>query len=117
MKIAVFAMLSSTLCASIAHAGDHVMIFGQGSRPCQEWTVNRQAPTNPKTTAMEAWVGGFVTAFNAYSPHRTGDVLHGITAEAVWTWLDNYCRINPADQLAVAATGLIKDMATVEKQP
>jgi len=111
LKIFAGAALAVLICSGQAVAADPVMIIGNGTRSCAEWTSNRNDPTGVTTIAMEAWIGGFITAFNNYGPRRSGDVLNGMTSDAVWTWMDNYCRVNPQDQLAVAAVAFVKELS------
>jgi hypothetical protein len=109
LKIVAIAALAVVTCSAEASAANPVMIVGNGTRSCAEWTSNRNDRTGVATIAMEAWIGGFITAFNSYGASRSGDVLNGMTSDAVWTWMDNYCRVNSQDQLAVAAVAFIKE--------
>jgi hypothetical protein len=109
MKIVAIAALVMMAGCAQASAANHVMIFGNGTRPCSDWSDDRRDPTSATTIALEAWLGGFVTAYNTYGPGHSGDVLDGMSADAVWSWMDSYCRANPRDQLAVAAVALIDD--------
>ena len=111
MKIFAIAALALSTCSAQALAANPVMIVGNGTRSCAEWMSNRNDPTGVTTIAMEAWIGGFITAFNSYGAGRSGDVLNGMTSDAVWTWMDNYCRVNPRDQLAVAAIAFVKQLS------
>jgi len=111
LKIVAIAALAMLGCSSPALAANPVMIVGNGTRSCAEWTSNLTDPTGVTTIAMEAWMGGFITAFNSYGAGRSGDILNGMTSDAVWTWMDHYCRANPQDQLAVAAVAFVKDLS------
>jgi hypothetical protein len=111
LKIVAIAASAVLTFSAQAFAANQVMIVGNGTRSCAEWTSNRNDPTGVTTIAMEAWIGGFITAFNSYGAGRSGDILNGMTSDAVWTWMDHYCRANPRDQLAVAAVAFVKDLS------
>lgn len=104
-------------CSHPVLAADHVMIIGNGTRSFAEWSGNRGNPSGVNTIAMEAWIGGFITAFNNYGPGRSGNVLNGMTSDAVWTWMDSYCRVNSQDQLAVAAVAFVKELSARKGRP
>jgi hypothetical protein len=115
--MAAIAALAVLICSAQAFATNPVMIVGNGTRSCAEWTSNRNDPAGVTTIAMEAWIGGFITAFNSYGAGRSGDVLNGMTSDAVWIWMDNYCRVNPQDQLAVAAVAFVKELSARKGRP
>jgi hypothetical protein len=117
LKIFAIAALAVLSCSPPVFAANSVMIFGHGTRSCAEWTTDRRDSTGVTTIAMEAWIGGFITAFNTYGSGRSGDILNGMTADAAWTWMDNYCRANPRDQLAVASVALVKDLSARKDRP
>jgi hypothetical protein len=71
--------------------------IGFADTPCATWTAERAKPSLERFTyrqfmgeKMESWVLGYV--FGSNSSVNSKDILKGINADAVYSWLDNYCR-------------------------
>jgi hypothetical protein len=51
----------------------------------------------------EQWVIGFLSGIGYEGIGQGDDTLAGVDANGVWTWVDNYCRAHPLDQIVTAA--------------
>jgi hypothetical protein len=51
---------------------------------------------------VESWVMGFLSGIG-FERSPEVEPLHGIDADGVWAWIDNYCQANPLKDIAVAA--------------
>ena len=76
------------------------MFMGQGGVSCGSYV--RSARSMPDVLA---WVLGYLSAKNKDDP---SDFLKqpGLDAGAIDTWIQNWCRSNPLDPVADAATSL-----------
>jgi hypothetical protein len=82
-------------------------LFGQGANSCGAWLSERNT-----AFANEAWVLGFVTAFNRYGLHEDVNVAPRTDYKGMLAWIDNYCRQNPLTSLAKAAEALVFELQT-----
>jgi hypothetical protein len=48
--------------------------------------------------------------FDADEQENVPDVLRGLDANAIVTWMDNYCREHPLDQISTAASDLMMEL-------
>jgi hypothetical protein len=60
--------------------------------------------------AQSAWVTGYVSAFNNYAEHQSGDISAGTDTDGLFSWIDTYCRSNPLDNLFHASGALIREL-------
>src|ERR1700760_695021 len=84
--------------------GSHAI--GAGSLPCSDWTVARGA-----NRALEegAWVLGFLSGFGSAwlgRPEKV-DPLNAVTADEIFSWMDNYCEARPRDPITRAALAFV----------
>lgn len=79
-----------------------------GNDSCANWTQNR-ANRGSRTQALEGWVLGYLTAYNAYV-EPNGRVDPTVNATAALGWIDNYCREHPLDHILDATIKLIDEM-------
>lgn len=56
---------------------------------------------------LEQWLLGFLSGVGF--GNSSYDPLRGIDAEAVWAWVDNYCRNHPLDTVTHAAGYLLAE--------
>ena len=57
---------------------------------------------------MQMWALGFVSGSNWSETGK--DRLEGIDADALYIWLDNYCRQNPLDKFPKAVIELAREL-------
>lgn len=106
-KAALAALLIVT--PSLPAAAKEALVYGfPGHDSCGNWTENR-ANRGRQTQALEGWVLGFVGAYNWYVDPR-GDVAPGVTATAMFAWLDTRCQSRPLDSVLQATLALIAEM-------
>ncbi len=80
---------------------------GAATESCGSWSASRRA-NNVRSWVTEQWVLGFLSGV-AYAASSSGpDPLTGVDDEAVWAWVDNYCRAHPLDWLLHAAVAFQK---------
>jgi hypothetical protein len=77
-------------------------VVGVGTSSCGTWTVHRRALTSPEWFTDSAWVAGFLSGIG-FVGEGGDDPLHGLDANAVDAWIDNYCQANPLDDIETAA--------------
>jgi hypothetical protein len=68
---------------------------------------------------MASWALGYVSGKNVGvglndNPH---DFLQDTDADGVWSWLDNYCRANPLDNLGMASEKLVRELIRRKVKP
>jgi len=75
---------------------------GAATETCGRWTAERRA-NSVRSWVDEHWILGFLSGV-AYEGRNNGiDPLTGVDNDAVWAWIDNYCREKPLAMLIVAA--------------
>jgi hypothetical protein len=83
-----------------------VQIIGAGLSACWTWTADRAARTYPEV-GDEQWVVGFLSAVAVWAPNL--EPLQGVDAEAVFSWMDTYCRAHPLVILGEAAKAFVQE--------
>ncbi len=92
--VALLVMLSLTGKAW----SETVQTLGPGSSSsCGAWLENRRSSSY---NTMRYWALGYLSGAATFS--RDLDPLAGVDAEALFHWLDNYCRIHPIDRFVDA---------------
>jgi hypothetical protein len=96
----VLALTASLLISSAeaAQPGSYNML-GVGTISCGAWTASRR---EGRASLSEQWILGFLSGVG-YEAGGGDNPLNGVDADAVWAWMDNYCRANPLDRVAKAA--------------
>ena len=102
-------LLAFGLCitATMARADEHpgqVMVFGSGTASCGSWMLSRNNYEN------DAWIFGFLTAYNMYLVKRGTTISAGTDASGPIGWVDNYCRAHPLDSIFDAAVRLVEEL-------
>ena len=93
---------------SIVAWGDY-SVKGEGNYSCPEYTSAKRSNT-AKLYSSITWVQGFITGMNyqrAQATDTNSFIAQDIPAASIARWLENYCRENPADDIADAAEAFI----------
>lgn len=83
-------------------------VLGQGTESCEQWINDRRGSPTAAARA-EAWVLGYLTAYNAYT-QQGENIMRGINVNDVFTWLDKYCQDDPRLDLEFASTGFLAQL-------
>jgi len=108
--LGIYALMAVAAGASPAHS---YMVQGVGTRSCGTWTnEHRQQDFTSLAEAKmsDAWVGGFITAYNYVGPDKSGDIGAGTDFPGMIAWIGNYCASNPLDTLGDAAEALVNQL-------
>jgi hypothetical protein len=74
------------------------------AKDCGEWLRERQSK---EKHAEQSWMLGYLSGL-AVGTKR--DFLRGTSSEALKLWVDNYCKVNPLNNLGVAGAELAKEL-------
>jgi hypothetical protein len=99
------ALLAATLVLS-GHAAGYALL-GSGTASCEAWATARRAPHGLDAAMNEQWVVGFLSGIG-FMVLGELDPLHGLDAEAVYNWVDTYCRAHPQEKIEGAARVFIQ---------
>jgi hypothetical protein len=89
-------------------ARDAPVGLGQASISCGTWMADKRSPA--LATTDNAWVLGFISAFNLYMLNVDDDVAHGTDNKGLLSWIDTYCVAHPLDSLESATSSLIIEL-------
>jgi hypothetical protein len=104
-------MLIFSLSGALAWGKDFTN-FGRGSESCATWTADRKAK---KALGDEQWVLGFVSATgDTASADGNKNVNINTDADGIFSWIDDYCKANPTDDIATAGDAFWTKSGTVE---
>ena len=94
--VGLFLLIS---CAIVtAAAAQQVTVMGAGADAnCGKWLSERQ---QRDFLDMGSWALGYLSGVAMWSDEY--DPLDGQNADAVWGWLDNYCRAHPTTEFVDA---------------
>jgi len=95
--------LAWALPALAADDDGKYLIKGVGTQPCSEYL--EFSPDDK--LVVETWWAGYLTAYNLMTDD-TYNVLKGTTPAQANAWLENYCRDNPDDLIAVAVHAMLE---------
>lgn len=88
--------------------GGGFTVLGMGNKSCGSWVADRKAKSGVDLVE-EAWVLGFLSAYNEFGP-EADDVTAQTDVAGVSGWIDNYCTAHPLDTIALAAQALIVEL-------
>jgi hypothetical protein len=100
--------LTITVSASVAQARDAPVGLGEGIISCGTWITDRKNPA--LATTDNAWLLGFISAFNLYMLSIDEDVARGTDKRGLIAWINNYCSVHPLDSLESASASLILEL-------
>jgi hypothetical protein len=103
--LAVALGLMVSIAAPPAHAAQ-VQIVGPGNKSCGAWTADRTAQGASVVLVDEAWVVGYLSGVAFWGGL---DPMKGLDTQAVFAWLDNYCRAHPLTDIIEAANAFVHE--------
>jgi hypothetical protein len=80
-------------------------IFNPGSDSCGARSTEQNLESRYQ---RNAWVYGFFSAYNFYSPE--GEAVEPADGKALIAWIDNYCAAHPLELIVNAATRLVNEL-------
>jgi hypothetical protein len=102
MRIVLACLVVMTDLSASSNRAAAFSLIGPGVASCGTWTAHRRNQGAVPSLADQAWVVGFLSGIG-YVGRNAADPLNDVDAEAVWAWVDNYCKVNPLDTIAKAA--------------
>jgi hypothetical protein len=101
------AILIASLMISCActKALAQIPMIGLGGQRCGAWTANISSDSGGVGLLYQQWIYGFLSGLSSADAR----LLKDIDANAVKTWLDNYCANNSAELLVDAARAFASD--------
>jgi hypothetical protein len=97
--------IAGLVCLSTA--AEATPILGSGAASCGTWNADRQR-NQTLSQQSQAWVLGFVTAYNVYK-RSTSNMSIPSDTRRLMVWVDNYCDANPLKDIVDAAKALIDE--------
>ena len=97
--------LAAAFIPICAPAGD-VTVTGFGRNSCGTWTANRSDPKTLKTYVDTSWVLGFIAGAAVFGADR--DPGKGLDNQAIYAWVDNFCRDHPSSKIVDAAVAFVE---------
>ncbi len=85
-------------------------IYGAGTISCAEWLNYRSTGNNPNSYQVQAWVDGFLSAYNLADDEHADFLISAPKAVASYAWIDNYCGPKPLDEVIQAVVALKKEL-------
>jgi hypothetical protein len=73
---------------------------------CEAYTEERWDPQGVRYKQIQAWISGYVTAYNGWQAD-THDILGGSSVSGAESWVENYCKTHPLNNLSNAMAELI----------
>lgn len=102
----VTAALLAVLLLAPPLAGAHI-VASRGAVSCETWT--KQRPRNAK--AAEAWLLGYLSGL---AQERDRDLPNVMDDEALFRWMDDFCRTHPRYTTAEAGVKLMSKLRSME---
>lgn len=106
------AVLMTLAAMSGAWAADKNSQYGMLTDTCGEYAKDR---AKNRTLRYTSWISGYVTAYNAVSPD-TYNILGQSNVKSTMQWLDDWCKANPKDNLAVGMSALMGELRPKRQQ-
>jgi len=98
-------MLVATPVQAFDGAGKYSSL---GARSCGVW-LEAAKEDDWIRVVLEGWVGGYVTAANAWIEGKE-DWLEGSDVASAMLWIDKYCRENPLSNSVYAMNKLMREL-------
>lgn len=90
---------------AVDESGNYVII-GAGTLKCLSW-VEERLKISGKALAYTSWVQGYVSSHNEYAA-GVKNAMEGVDAAGLNSWIDDYCKDHPENDLHSAAETMIK---------
>jgi hypothetical protein len=74
--------------------------------PCEAYIEERWDQQGVRYKQIQAWISGYVTSYNGWQAD-THDILGHATVGGVESWVENYCREHPLNNLSNAMAELV----------
>ena len=109
LSAAALTVMLATGVSTQALSQTPTTVMGFADTSCATWT---QARTNHQSQDMEYWARGFASGANGVlSQSGSPDFLENVEGgNALFSWIDNYCRSNPRDLFPIAVMNLIIEL-------
>ena len=105
MRVLVLSIALALGAGLATPAAARETIRGAGAQSCRIWIRDRQSHQTDEM-ADEEWVLGNVSGAAAFTFVVSGkDILKETDPDAIFAWIDDYCRARPRDLIAYA-TGM-----------
>jgi hypothetical protein len=105
-RVSLFAATIAVLVV-VADSSAGYSLRGRGALTCESWTAARRNPNRLDAGLNEQWVVGFLSGIGFMALGEL-DPLHGVDDRFIYDWVDAYCRNNPSETIADAASRLIQ---------
>jgi hypothetical protein len=102
------ALLALSTAASAQPPPRDYHVLGVGTISCADWT--KEAKQALVKSQNQAWLLGYLTAFNRFGTDVTGDVMGKTSNREALEWFDNYCVEHASDSVNRAAGALILEL-------
>jgi hypothetical protein len=77
-----------------------------GSVSCGEWVKNREAKNRIMPSNL-AYLAGYLSGIAVGTGN---EFLRNANAESLWSWMDNYCKANPLNNVDNGAISLSNEL-------
>jgi hypothetical protein len=82
-------------------------MIGAGLDSCETWTAEKGRSAHVE---YEAWVLGYISAFNRFGLKVDGDVGRTTDGRGILAWMDRYCADHPLERVYNAVVELIDEL-------
>ena len=109
LSAAALTVMLATGVSTQALSQTPTTVMGFADTSCATWTQER---TNHQSQRMEDWALGFASgADGVLSQSGSPDFLKNVEGhDALFSWIDNYCRSNPREVFPIAVMNLIIEL-------
>lgn len=101
------ALLGAGLPATAADKDNGYAVYMAIS--CETFRAERWDPKGVRYNQIQAWISGYITAFNGWEPD-THNILGNSNVADVESWIENYCVANPLSDLSNAMVELVQEL-------
>ena len=105
LLIPVVLITSAVLTAHAAQATKTVTIGGVSASTCGKWSALRH---DHASTGHEQWILGYLSGAADNASDRVNP-LERLDYFAITSWMDNYCKAHPLDDMLKAARSFEKE--------
>lgn len=115
MRKVLFAMMLM-VAATSANAADY-QVYGAGVLTCEEWLhLQQDQQSGPVFKELQqSWVLGYITASSVYSVVVANVTLSESDADAMYEYVNDYCKAHPSKRPIVAVAKLVSKLTPEKK--